>query len=311
MESPQNLKKRLKSVNNVNQITKAMEMVSATKMRKSQQIAIDSRPYAFASLDLLANISKLEKHLPELLEKRKVRNTLFVLVASDKGLAGAFNSSIFKKFDSYISHATHTGKKEFVAVGEKSFSFLEKKGLPVLNKFVNVGDFTTTEEVQPIADFLVSGYLEKKWDCVIIFSTHFRSALKQEPLVRKVLPVSSMSIKKTINEIIPEKGKFAELIKEHGLSFGHKSIIPKDVIIEPSPEKVLKVLASHLVFMQLYQLILEANASEHAARRMAMKAAADNASKLSFNLNLQYNKSRQSAITREIIEITVGSQALE
>ncbi|MCX6719643.1 MAG: ATP synthase F1 subunit gamma [Candidatus Staskawiczbacteria bacterium] len=320
MESPQNLKKRLKSVNNIGQITKAMELVSATKMRKSQQIALDSRPYSFAALDFLATVSSLENQkLPALFEVRKeIKKVLFVLVTSDKGLAGAFNSSIFRKFELHLKEYPASAKgfgvaKEehvYVAVGEKSFAYLTKKGYKVLQKFTNVGDYTTTEQVKPLSDFLVKGYLNKDFDRVIIISTHFRSAMKQEAHVRRVLPIDYDHIADTIKQIIPERGKFAELIKEHNISFVPNKAELKEYTIEPQPEKVLEKLAEHLFFMQIYHLILEANASEHSARRMAMKTASDNAKDLGEALNLQYNKSRQSRITTEISEISAGAEAL-
>ena len=311
MESPQNLKKRLKSVNNIGQITKAMELVSATKMRKSQQIALDSRPYSFATLDMLATISNLDRQLPPLFEKRTVKKVLFVLVTSDKGLAGAFNSSIFRKFELHMKEdVRHEGEEKlYVAVGEKSFNYLTKKGLKVLKKFTNVGDYTATEQVTPLVDFIIKGYLEKKWDRVIIVSTHFRSALKQEPHVRRILPVDFDHIADTIKEIIPERGKFADLIKEQHINFIPVKAKLTEYTIEPNPDKVLEKLAEFLFFMQVYHLILEANASEHSARRMAMKTASDNASDLGEALNLQYNKSRQSKITTEISEISAGAEA--
>ena len=315
MESPQNIKKRLKSVNNIGQITKAMELVSATKMRKSQEIALASRPYAFAALDFLATVSTLENQkLPELFETRKeIKKVLFVLVTSDKGLAGAFNSSIFRKFETHLKEEKKEWKKEehfYVAVGEKSFNYLTKKGFKVLEKFVNVGDFTTTEQVKPLSDFLVKGYLNRDFDRVIVISTHFRSALKQEPHVRRILPIDFDHVADTIREIIPERGKFADLIKEHHISFVPELEKIKEYTIEPTPEKVLEKLAEHLFFMQVYHLIVEANASEHSARRMAMKTASDNAKDLGEKLNLQYNKSRQSRITTEISEISAGAEAL-
>ena len=302
MESPQNIKKRLKSVNNIGQITKAMELVSATKMRKSQQIALDSRPYAFAALDLLANLTVLEnvkkENLPELLRERKnINKVLFVLVASDKGLAGAFNSSVFRKFEKHIKEYSVSEKgsgvtKEehlYLAVGEKSNAYLQKKNLNIVKKFVQVGDQTSPEQVQPLTDFIVQGYLDKKWDRVIVVSTHFATALKQEPHVRRILPADFDHIADTVREIIPERGKFAELMKENSVSFVPDKNKLADYLIEPSPVKVLERLAKHLVFMQFYQIILEANASEHSARRMAMKTASDNAKDLGEALNLQYN----------------------
>jgi len=289
-------------------------MVAATKMRKSQEIALASRPYAFAALDFLATISSLDSaKLPELFKKRDIKKVLFVLVSSDKGLAGAFNSSVFRKFESHMQRDKDKYAKEekfFVAVGEKASNYLIKKGLNIVKKFIAVGDYTTTEQVHPITDFIISGYLDKKWDRVVIVSTHFRSALKQESHVRRILPVDFDHIRETIQEIIPERGKFADLIKEQQISFIPDKTKLKEYLIEPSAEKVLQKLAEHLFFIQVYHLILEANASEHSARRMAMKTASDNASDLGEKLNLQYNKSRQSRITTEISEISAGAEAL-
>ncbi len=314
MESPQNIKKRLRSVGNIKKITKAMEMVAATKMRKSQEIALSSRPYAFAALDFLATISSLDSaKLPELFNKRKVKKVLFVLVSSDKGLAGAFNSSVFRKFEQHMRRDEEKYAHEeriYAAVGEKAFNYLSKKGFNVVKKFVAVGDYTTTDQIYPITEFMVEGYLQEKWDRVVVVSTHFRSALKQETHVRRILPIDFDHIADTVRDIIPERGKFAELIKEHDINFVPDKADSKEYLIEPSAQEVLEKLARHLFFIQVYHLILEANASEHSARRMAMKTASDNASDLGEKYNLQYNKSRQSLITNEISEISAGAEAL-
>jgi len=327
MDSPQNIKKRLKSTKNIGSIAKAMELVSATKMRKSQQIALDSRPYAFAGLELLANLSILEKttklKMPELFEvRKKINKVLFILVASDKGLAGAFNSSVFRKFELHIKEFMQTHQVKiagkyggfseehlYLAVGEKANAYLIKKGLKVIKKFVHVGDFITPEQTNEIAKFIIDGFLDGSWDRVVAISTHFKTALKQEPHVRRVLPIDFDHIKDTIKEIIPEKGKFADLIKENSLDFVPDEKKVAEYLIEPNPQKVIEKLAEHLFSMQIYHLILEANASEHSARRMAMKTASDNAKDLGETLNLQYNKSRQSRITTEIAEISTGAEA--
>jgi F-type H+-transporting ATPase subunit gamma len=251
----------------------------------------------------------LRKDLPLLLQKRPIEKTLFVLVASDKGLAGAFNGSVFKKFESIFQNIVPE-QAVFAAVGEKSYHYLSKKGLPIVKKITHIGDFTTPEEVKPLADFLVAGYLEKTWDSVVIVSTHFRSALKQESLSQQILPINFDAIQSTVKEIIPDKGKFAELMKEQDLHFIPKKGKKPSYLIEPSVKKVLENLVRHLFFMQVYHIILEANAAEHAARRMAMKTAFDNASDLSGALNLQYNKSRQGEITKQIIEIIAGAESL-
>jgi F-type H+-transporting ATPase subunit gamma len=283
-------------------------------MRKSQEIALASRPYAFATLDFLATISSLDSaKLPELFTKRVVKKVLFVLVSSDKGLAGAFNSSVFRKFEQHMKRDEEKFAHEdkiYIAVGEKAFNYLSKKGYNVVKKFVAVGDHTTTDQVHPITDFVVDGYMEGRWDRVVVVSTHFRSALKQEPHVRRILPIDFDHIADTVKEIIPERGKFADLIKEHNINFVPNKANSKDYLIEPSAEEVLNKLAKHLFFIQVYHLILEANASEHSARRMAMKTASDNAKDLGERLNLQYNKSRQSKITTEIAEISAGAEAL-
>ena len=298
-------------------------MVAATKMRKSQEIPLASRPYAFAALDFLATVSNLDSaKLPELFHDRTKNpstssgpRVLFVLVSSDKGLAGAFNSSVFRKFAAHFekwASLAPKGREEqlFVAIGEKANQYLSKKGYNVVKKFTAVGDHTTVEQVKPIADFIVEGFLAESWDRVVVVSTHFRSALKQEPHVRTILPIDFDHIAETIKEIIPERGKFADLIKEQNISFIPSKTDSRDYLIEPSAEEVLNNLAKHLFFMQMYHIILEANASEHSARRMAMKTASDNAKDLGDRLNLQYNKSRQSRITTEISEISAGAEAL-
>jgi len=319
MESPQNIKKRQKSVANINKITKAMEMVAATKMRRAQEIALASRPYSFMALELLATLSVFEKPLKKemsaLFETRKpIKKVLFILVSSDKGLAGVFNSAVFKKFESHLLKEKEEWKKEehlYVAIGEKAYAYLIKKGFRVIKKFTRVGDYTTPEQIKPIVDFIVNGYKNKDWDRVIVISTHFKSALKQEPHVRRILPISFDHVTDTVREILPERGKFAELIKENEISFIPDKSKIKEYLIEPSPQKVLSKLAEHLFFIQFYHLILETNASEHSARRMAMKTASDNASELGEKLSLQYNKSRQALITKEISEITAGVEALQ
>lgn len=313
MESVQNLKKRLKSVANIEKITKAMEVVAATKMRKAQEVALDSRPYAFSALDLLKNLSLIEmegeKQLSDFLVQREVTSVLFVLVSSDKGLAGSFSSSVFKKFEVHMKRDEERYKAEekfYVAVGEKSAMYFQKKKLPILKKFVKFGDHVEADQVWPLADFIIQGYLDKSWDRVVVVSTHFRSVLKQEPHVRRILPVDYDHVKDIIKELVPESGKFSDIAKENIETNEKKTV---EYLMEPSPEFVLDNLCKHLLFIQIYHLILEANAAEHSARRMAMKTASDNAGELGDKLNLEYNKSRQAQITKEIIEIVAGAEA--
>lgn len=310
--SLQEIESRIKSVKNINQITKAMEVVAATRMRRSQEIALDSRPYTFAILDLLSALHNLvDVELPTLLTERPIQRRAFVVITSDKGLAGAFNSSVLRAFSKYVKENDIDMKDEdvsFIAVGQKAVNFLNKKTHGLAHSFVKFGDYTTPEEVAPLSQALINGYLEGEWDEVLIFSMHFKSALSQEVLIDRVLPVDQEHLRALAKEIVPDSGKFADRAGEYEvLQEEHKA---GEYIIEPSPEKVLEQLSRHLVEMQLYHIVLEANASEHAARRAAMKSASDNASELADELTIEYNKSRQAVVTGQIIEIAAGAESL-
>jgi F-type H+-transporting ATPase subunit gamma len=312
MESVQSIKRRLKSINNIGQITKAMELVAATKMRKSQEIALNSRAYSYAALDLLARLSGQEGKLPALLKERKAQKKALVLVTSDKGLAGSFNSAVIRLFEKYLKEhpslrsGQANGDVSFIAVGKKAAAYLQQRGFKTKEKFFRVGDFTTPEQTNPISDFLAQGYIKKEWDEVLLFSTYFQSALKQQVLARKIFPVKISFVKEILKEIVPQTGKFSNLREKFT---SEKSDKVDEYLIEPAPEKVLDLLVNHLVRMQFYHLILETNASEHAARRMAMKAASDNAKDLFTELTIVFNKSRQAGITKEITEIVSGIES--
>jgi F-type H+-transporting ATPase subunit gamma len=311
MESGQSLKRRMTSVKNIGQITKAMELVSATKMRKSQELALNSRPYAYAALELLGILSSLrDVPMPELFEKRTIEHTAFILMTSDKGLAGSFNGAVIREFERYMK--THNidildSQYSFIAIGQKAKIYLERRKANVVATFTRVGDFTNIIEAEPIADFLINGYARHDFDEVVAFYTTFVTALRQDPVVREFLPIQYDTIKQSIEETIPRAGKYSDYAKADSLLASDKV----DYIIEPSPKEVLNELAPKLLKIRLYHAILEANASEHSARRVAMKNASDNAGDLSTELNMVYNKSRQAAITSAIIEITSGSEAMK
>jgi F-type H+-transporting ATPase subunit gamma len=303
MQSLQTIKQRLRSVKNIGQITKAMELVAATKMRRSQEVALASRPYAHAALAFLANLTRVSTNfVPPLLERRPIEKTAVVLVASDKGLTGSFNSAVFRAFEEMSSKRgsnASTWKPGFqvVGVGQKAVMYLERRVGKVEAGFTKFGDYTRVEEVRPLAEFLITGYLEERWDQTLVVYTNFRNALRQDVVVRELFPVTFESLRRTAEEIASN----FPAISHH---YEH------DYIIEPSPEEVLTALVPHLVVMQIYHMILEANASEHAARRLAMKTASDNASEVAYRLTLEYNKSRQASITQEIAEIAAGAEDL-
>ncbi|MBP9771976.1 MAG: ATP synthase F1 subunit gamma [Candidatus Pacebacteria bacterium] len=309
MESLQALKARLGGIKNIRQITKAMELVAATKMRKSQEKALASRPYAFTALHLLTTLSKLRDSelaasLSPLFIERTIKKTLVVVLTSDKGLAGSFNSSVLKAFDRFVAQegiSADSSSYSFLAIGNKALAHVKKFGAEPVASFTRVGDYTTVTEVSPIAEFLISGFERGEFDRVVIFSTHFRNALKQDVLMRDLLPIKQKALEALITEIIPSTGRYSDaspMPVENGSG---------DLLLEPSPEVLVESLGRHLVLTQVYHLVLEANASEHAARRSAMKSASDNAKDLGERLTLQYNKSRQAAITKELIEISAGT----
>lgn len=328
MQSLQTIKRRLKGVKSIGQITKAMELVAATKMRRSQEIALLSRPYAFSALELLANVSEAAAgYKPKLLEKRAIATTAVVVIASDKGLTGSFNSAVFRAFEKFLKKeegnnlATRSPSGDlvaraakYIAVGQKAVSYIERRTGGLEASFTKFADFIAIEEVRPLADVLINGYLEGRWDRVVILSANFKSALSQTVIERQILPVEVESLKQTAEEIIPKTGRFADTLRESGVGFFQTPLRgsgERDYIIEPSSGEVLDQLVPFLVLMQAYHIILEANASEHAARRLAMKSASDNAKDILNSLTLEFNKSRQAGITRELIEITAGAGSIK
>ncbi|OGN09339.1 MAG: hypothetical protein A3C61_00640 [Candidatus Yanofskybacteria bacterium RIFCSPHIGHO2_02_FULL_39_10] len=238
-----------------------------------------------------------------------------VIVTSDRGLAGSFNSQVLRLADSFLKSYKEAGGEnslKVISVGKKAISYAEKKKLNLTDRFSGFGDFIESAKTIQLSDRIISGFLNKDWDRVMTISTHFRSTLKQEVLMRQVLPVDLDKIQNTINEIIPEHGRFSELRITNYLpaQAGESRITNPDYIFEPSPKELIGGLVEHLMKMQIYDLILEANASEHSARMVAMKTASDNAKELSGKLNLEYNKARQAGITKELIEITSAVNTL-
>ncbi|MDO8523082.1 MAG: ATP synthase F1 subunit gamma [bacterium] len=317
-ESLQNIKSRLRAVKNTGKITKAMEVVAATKMRKSQEAAFASRPYSLSALELLRKIS--DNKIP-FTDIREVKRTLVVLVSSDRGLAGSFNAQIARATDKLLLGDQYAKNQEhkflFLAVGKKSESYIHKNKFELAEKFYGFGDFVEPDETILLAEFIMRGFAENKYDRVLAVSTHFRTALTQDVVVRQILPLDVEKISETVREIVPESGRYSNLEAARSSTPGvgglqTPGVFPRatEYIMEPKPEEVLNTLVPHLIRMQVYHLVLEANASEHSARRVAMKNASDNADEISSELFIAYNKARQSAITGEIIEIISTQNAL-
>lgn len=296
-----NVKKRIKSVQNISQITKAMEVVSATKMRKSQEFALKARPFAAASLEMLLNLLNRTKQLPPLLKKRKIKNYCLIVVVSDKGLVGAFNSNILKIAEKWIADKTKSNDNFYlITVGKKAKDYFERRNYKVFKNFTNFGDFTELKDTLPISELIIEGFLHKQWDQVEACYTHFKTTLIQQASLVQILPVTKSAIEAAVKAILPEYGKYANLKDDYYPNYQY------EYIFEPSPEEIFNTLVPQLLKMHLHHIILESNASEHSARMVTMKNASDNAKELMDELRLTYNKARQAAITKELIEITSG-----
>lgn len=311
MPSTKIIKQRIKSTKSTAQITKAMEVVSATKMRKSQEFALRARPYAVASLEMLQNLLSRTPELPLLLQTRPVQKSLLLMVTSDKGLAGAFNANILKRAEQWVAAKKLSGTPHMlITVGKKAKEYFERRKEPIIKSFFGFGDFSTLTDTQPVANMILEGFLASVWDEVEVIFTNFRTTLLQEAALKKILPITEQGIVDAVRSITPERGKFANQ-HESASSVSAHPRYQYEYKFEPSSAEILEVLVPQLIRMHVHHVILESNASEHSARMVAMKNASDNARELITDLTLVYNKARQAGITRELTEITAGREALE
>lgn len=314
MASIHGIKKRLSGTASIHQMTSAMELVAATKMRKSQKQALASRPYAICALEILANVIEntgMSQNLIShpLTQTREAGKTLVVVVGSDRGMAGSLNALVFKKLESYLA-ASPTGQLNnaqireryaFLAIGQKAIDYCTRNGYPLVASFTRLADITKLEQSRPVAQKIMEGFEDGSWSAAMAFITTFISALRQEPVVHQLLPLKMETVREAVDTILPETGRFSDFkdkIKQARL----KNV--SEYIIEPNPQEVLAKLIPALFAMYTYHILLEANAAEHSSRRAAMKNATDNAAELIEALTLSYNRTRQANITKEITEIT-------
>ena len=288
MASTRDIRRRIKSVKNTRQITKAMELVAASKMKKAQQAALAGRPYIQVMSGMLAALSARVSELKHpFLDERVVKTRGVLLVTSDKGLCGPLNANLFK-----IVTEIKTPVK-FFAIGRKGAQFLARTKRDLVADFA-VQDRTPFSEVKVAVELMVQKYLAGEIDTVEVIYPRFRNTLVQEPILRPVLPLTSLA-------------SFMEQVQsEAGVEITRDT---RDMIFEPSATEVMEALIPFYVNRHIYQLVLSARASEHSARMVAMKTAKDNATKLVGELSLEYNKARQAAITQEILEIAAAQYA--
>jgi F-type H+-transporting ATPase subunit gamma len=277
MPSTLDIRRRIRSVKNTAQITKAMQMVAASKMRKSQAAALSGRPYQDVLFRVLAALrGKVDPQATPLLVERTVRRELILVISSDKGLCGALNTNLFRELT-----AIDAVDPSFIAIGRKAVQFLVRTRRNLLADF-QVSEIPNTREVRPIANFCAERFLSGEVDRVRVVYSKFVNTLIQQATTVNLLPASSEEL------LGEEKGE---------------KVQSGEFLFEPSEQGVLSAILPHYITFQIFQMILDARASEHSARMVAMKNATDNAKQLVKDLTLHYNKVRQASITTELLEI--------
>ena len=305
MASSRQLKSKIRTVGNIKQITKAMEMVSATKMRKSQEVALRSRPFAKEALSLLGNLvghHETETNQSIFFQEPKKGKTCLIVVTSDKGLCGSFNSQVLRIAMQWLS-----GKEDvdIITVGKKGKDFFRKRSITPIAEFFSFSDIATLHDVAPLSEWVLGAFEQGRYKKVMIVSTRFFSALVQKPNIHQILPLDVEELKDAITNIVPKTGKYAEWVSQDNQQ-AQLSL----QLLEPSPEAILQTLVRDLVKIEILHYVFESNASEHSSRMVAMKNATENATSLEEELQLTLNKARQTAITQELTEIATAKEAL-
>ena len=291
MPSTRDIRRRIKSVKNTAQITKAMQMVAASKMRRAQQSAISGRPYASLMNKVLAEVlHQIGDFSHPLTEVRAVRKTAVVIVSSDKGLCGGLNSNLMREV-SKLDKSSHV----FIAAGRKGSQFVARTKRELIADFT-YRDSPSFSEARVISKFAQDLFLRGEVEQVQVLFTNFINTLTQRPEFKTLLPVGKIAG--------VSAGFEGESLTQELTTSG------TEFLFEPSAEVVMGSLLPHYLNFQVYQMLLEAKASEHSARMVAMKSATDNAKQLIKDLTLEYNKMRQASITNELLEISSAAMAV-
>jgi F-type H+-transporting ATPase subunit gamma len=283
---------KIKSFENTKKITKAMEMVSASKMRKAQERMRSARPYADKVRNIAANLSQAnpEYKSPYMRTGAGAKLTGFIVVSTDKGLCGGLNTNVLRAVTNEMRDLQAAGgKSQAVAIGNKGYGFLNRIGVPVVSHVVQLGDKPQLEKLIGPVKVMLDAFVAGKVDRVLLCYTRFINTMKQEPVVEQLLPLSASRLEQTAAEKA-----------QHGW----------DYIYEPDAPSVIDELLTRYIEALVYQAVAENMASEQSARMVAMKAATENAGNLIAELKLVYNKTRQAAITTELSEIVSGAAAI-
>jgi F-type H+-transporting ATPase subunit gamma len=298
------IKTKIGATKRMHTVTRAMEAVSAVKMRKTQEQAFQGRPYARAALSVLTRLTGSQGLSQDpLAQAREVKKTALVIITSDKGLAGALNSGVIKAAELALRGRASDSVVVY-AIGRKGEEYFRRRNYRIVEARENKADDVSLDLMQEFSDILSAGYRNEEFDEVIAVYSNFRSTFEQMPTARTLLPLSIANLTELVQDIRPAKGKWSdEAILEAPASY--------DTDAEAGARHdVLEVLIPRLVAVSLYNMLLEAKASEHSARMVAMKNASDKSKEVARDLTRAYNKVRQAAITREVSEIVGGREAL-
>jgi F-type H+-transporting ATPase subunit gamma len=298
MANLKEVRNRITSVSSTQQITKAMKMVSAAKLKRATNAIVQLRPYANKLKDLLANLSaSLEDGASPYLQQREPVRVLVIVVSSNRGLAGAFNANVIKTANNLIaekySEQLRAGNVSIVAIGKKSQEFFERRKYNVIGNNNDLYHDLNFVNASKITESIMKGFIDGDYDRVELVYNHFRNAAIQYQVVEQLLPVPLPEVKK---DDLKTKGAVTETQVNY--------------ILEPSQEEIVEQLIPKNIKIQLYRAVLDSNASEHGARMTAMDKATENAGDLLKALKLSYNQARQAAITTELTEIVSGAAAL-
>ncbi len=302
MAGTKEIKQRIKSVKNTKKITKAMELVAASKMKRAISKAVSSRLYANYSWDLLTSLSeRLDETTSPFFKEipNSKLKTLFVLITSNGGLCGAYNSQIIKKSIASLKQI-NMNDLDIITIGKKGDHAMRRTGSSVIASFLDLPDNSVLSDIMPLSKIIIDEYKKGIYKKVHIAYTDFISALNQKPNVKQILPITNQDLK----ELIETLGENKESIKVEK----DKKQVP--YIFEGDMNEIVESLAEKLVRMQIYHMILESSASEQSSRMMAMKNASEAAGEMIDDLTLVFNKARQASITQEISEISAGMASI-
>lgn len=307
MAGTKEIKRRIKSVKNTKKITKAMELVAASKMKRAVTSTLASRMYAEYSWEVLTSISNsIEEITSPLFIKRESKenekkNILLILITSNRGLCGAYNAQVIKKALSLLKNDNLN--VDFVTIGKKGDHTMRHLGVKIVASFTEFPDQASLEDIFPVAKLAIEEYSFGNYDQIFVTYTDFISALVQKPNVKQILPISKTDIKELMESIEKISGK--------NLETKPKDEKKVNYLFEGDISSLIGSIAEKLVWMQIYQMFLESNTSEQSSRMVAMKNASDASGEMIDDLTLVFNKARQANITREISEISAGMASVE